>query len=244
MFPDRGIPHNVRTDDKIKRVDSIKVTFVNPFHHSELDKWISQCYRNNDLKCIVQGISKYSQLYTLRDVVIEKDPINRGGFSFVFQVNTGRDFPVFYRRSISIYLELNATNTTRRMPTARPCFGSGAPRHARAVRFGQTHLANGTSLGVDFSNTLMELCEKDDWERHTLNKLWLKLGQMIANEADNISTSALFSHRRLRTTSIERLYGGRETHLIAQSASFSKFYRPPHGEREPDYIALRGFILV
>nr|CAD7602930.1 unnamed protein product [Timema genevievae] len=51
--------------------------------------------------------------------------------------------PRLYRRSISISLELTATNTTRRMPTARPHFGSGAPRRARAVRFGQTHLANG-----------------------------------------------------------------------------------------------------
>nr|CAD7459307.1 unnamed protein product [Timema tahoe] len=53
--------------------------------------------------------------------------------------------PCLYHRSISISLELNATNITRRMPTARPRYGSGAPRRARAVRFGQTHLANGHS---------------------------------------------------------------------------------------------------
>ncbi|CAG2057712.1 unnamed protein product, partial [Timema podura] len=45
----------------------------------------------------------------------------------------GTGLPCLYRRSISISLELNATNTTRRMPTARPRFGSGAPRRARAV---------------------------------------------------------------------------------------------------------------
>nr|CAD7598606.1 unnamed protein product [Timema genevievae] len=48
--------------------------------------------------------------------------------------------PRLYRRSISISLELNAINTTRCMPIARPC--SGAPRRTRAVRFVQTHLAN------------------------------------------------------------------------------------------------------
>nr|CAD7590025.1 unnamed protein product [Timema genevievae] len=66
--------------------------------------------------------------------------------------------PRLYRRSISIYLELNATNTMRRMPTARPCFGSSAPRRARAVRFGQIHLANGhvtrsrTATKRDYAN--------------------------------------------------------------------------------------------
>nr|CAD7605512.1 unnamed protein product [Timema genevievae] len=138
------------TDDKIKRVDSIKVTFVNPFHHSELDKWISQCYRNNDLKCIVQGISKYSQLYTLRDAVIEK-------WGLTYFVG---------------YWKIEGSTC------------SGSMKHYFIFEL----QPSGTSLGVDFSNTLMELCEKEHWERHTLKKLWLKLGQMIANEADNISS--------------------------------------------------------
>nr|CAD7393107.1 unnamed protein product [Timema cristinae] len=48
-------------------------------------------------------------------------------------------------------------------------------------------LPNGTSLDVHFRNTLMELCEKNHWERYPLKKLWLKLGQMIADDADKIS---------------------------------------------------------
>nr|CAD7442507.1 unnamed protein product [Timema bartmani] len=46
----------------------------------------------------------------------------------------GTGLPCLYRRSISISLELNATNT-RHMPTARPRFGSGASRRARAFRW-------------------------------------------------------------------------------------------------------------
>nr|CAD7411842.1 unnamed protein product [Timema cristinae] len=56
--------------------------------------------------------------------------------------------------------------------------------------------------------------------------------------------SSLFSHRRLRTASIGRLYIGRETHVMAQSASFLQVLapaqRPPLKESEPDYIVLRG----
>nr|CAD7605255.1 unnamed protein product [Timema genevievae] len=59
------------------------------------------------------------------------------------QCKYGTGLPRLYRRSISISLELNATNTTRRMPTARLRFGVGAPCHARAVRYSRTELIDG-----------------------------------------------------------------------------------------------------
>ncbi|CAG2055668.1 unnamed protein product [Timema podura] len=154
------------SDDKIKRVDSIKVTFVNPFHHSELDKWISQCYRNNDLKCIVQGISKYSQLYSLRDAVIEK-VISIYGQFFTFILSEENHCCLVKCENLQWGLTYFVGYWKIEGSTC-----SGSMKHYFIFEL----QPSGTSLGVDFSNTLMELCEKEHWERHTLKKFGENVG--------------------------------------------------------------------
>nr|CAD7414351.1 unnamed protein product [Timema poppensis] len=164
-------------DDKIKRVDSIKVTFMNPFHHSELDRWISQCYRNNDLKCIVQGISKYSQLYILRDAIIEKVMSIYGQF-FTFILSEEKHCCLVKCENLQLGLTYFVGEWKIEGSTC-----SDSMKHDFIFEL----LPNGTSLDVHFRNTLMELCKKDNWELYTLKKLWLKLGQMIVDDADKIS---------------------------------------------------------
>nr|CAD7195661.1 unnamed protein product [Timema douglasi] len=165
-------------DDKIKRVDSIKVTFMNPFHHSELDRWISQCYRNNDLKCIVQGISKYSQLYILRDAIIEKVMSIYGQF-FTFILSEEKHCCLVKCENLQLGLTYFVGEWKIEGSTC-----SDSMKHDFIFEL----LPKGTSLDVHFRNTLMELCKKDNWELYTLKKLWLKLGQMIVDDADKISS--------------------------------------------------------
>nr|CAD7440970.1 unnamed protein product [Timema bartmani] len=86
------------------------------------------------------------------------EPLWRPGFERFKVGKYGAGLPRLYRSSIYISLKLSVTNTTWRMPTARPHFGSGAPRRARAIRFDQTHLANGhvtrshTATKRDYAN--------------------------------------------------------------------------------------------
>nr|CAD7601450.1 unnamed protein product [Timema genevievae] len=97
---------------------------------------------SNDMTLVGESIrnpraSRYlDQAEKYYDVGVVRS-ISLGIFSVMWLDNYdskyGTGLPCLYRRSISISLELNATNTTRRMPTARPRFGSSVPRRARAV---------------------------------------------------------------------------------------------------------------